>query len=185
MILATLPMPPSVNHYYRSVVTGKGIKRRAIVLISSEGREYKDHVKLICGGIKPIDGPLYIHARVHRARKSGDLDNRLKALLDSLKGIVFHDDDQITGIVALRFDDKDNPRVDIAIGAPDEFMDLRTPYADIRTPFIDAGGPNRYHFDGRGFAEPSVSSRPVRRVRKSRAVGTARLDDLPGNTPSE
>ena len=50
-----------------------------------------------------------------RPQRSGDLDNRLKCLLDSLNGIAWSDDGQIVEIHAYRHDDKKNPRVEIEI----------------------------------------------------------------------
>lgn len=105
----TLPYPPSVNHYWRNV--------KGRTLISGQGRLYK----LTCGatalqqGAKPMSGPVCIRVTVYRPRKAGDLDNTLKALLDSIKGIAYHDDSQIVHIDARREDDKDNPRAEVEI----------------------------------------------------------------------
>jgi Holliday junction resolvase RusA-like endonuclease len=52
---------------------------------------------------------------VYRPQKRGDLDNTLKILVDSMKGIIYHDDEQVTVIHAERYDDKKNPRVDLLI----------------------------------------------------------------------
>lgn len=51
----------------------------------------------------------------YRPAKRGDLDNRIKILLDALEGIAFENDSQIIEIHARRFDDKLNPRVSIVV----------------------------------------------------------------------
>ena len=103
----TLPYPPTVNTYWRNV------GRR--VLISRTGRAYKAIVASLAtvARVRPIDGPVRLTIDVYRPRKAGDLDNILKAALDSVKGFLFHDDAQVIDIRARRFDDKDNPRAEI------------------------------------------------------------------------
>lgn len=89
----TMPMPPSTNHLFKNI-PGKGrvktdhyedFTRRGIVAIRQQ------HIKKISGYVLLVIG-------VERASKTSDIDNRLKALLDTitLAGII--DDDRfITG----------------------------------------------------------------------------------------
>lgn len=89
-----LPWPPSVNHYWRSI-TQKG---RAMVLISEAGRKYRADVKRRAWefGLKTMFGPLSIDIVARQPdRRRRDLDNLLKATLDSLthSGII-EDDSQ-------------------------------------------------------------------------------------------
>jgi len=93
-----LPWPPTVNTYWRSIV----VKGRPRVLISKEGRAYREKVKnLLAGEIKDdgyFDGErLKVHiAAMPPDRRSRDLDNILKSLLDSMQHAgVFRDDSQI------------------------------------------------------------------------------------------
>ncbi len=104
-----LPYPPSVNSLY---ATFRG--RR---IISAKGRQFKRDVGLLAKsqGAKILLGDLSVTFRVFRPKKTGDLDNRLKISQDALKGICFDDDKQIIEIHAFRFDDKDNPRIEIDI----------------------------------------------------------------------
>lgn len=106
-IRLVLPVPPSVNRYWRSgVVAG-----HAQVFLSDAAKSYKAEVALLTRELDPFTGPVALNLTVFRARKSGDLDNYLKALLDSLKGRVFIDDAQVVEISAYRDDDASNPRV--------------------------------------------------------------------------
>lgn len=98
----TLPWPPSVNTYWRSIVLPK--KRHATVLISEQGREYRKTVAWYCSSFTVKNW-----AEAHRAqpmavqilayppdRRARDLDNILKSLLDSLThAAVFRDDSDI------------------------------------------------------------------------------------------
>lgn len=103
-----------MNTYWRSIVMGRSVR----VLLSKEGRAYKSAVATIFAMreySKPVQGSVRVTMHLYRARKSGDLDNRIKALLDALKGLAFVDDDQVVEIHAYRYDDKANPRVEVAI----------------------------------------------------------------------
>lgn len=105
-----LGLPPSSNRYWRM-----GNNR---LYVSDEALEYKDDVVVLARQQRfglPIEGDVAIAFHVYRKRKAGDLDNFLKVLIDSLKGIAYTDDKQITHIHAYRFDDPKNPRVEVEI----------------------------------------------------------------------
>lgn len=104
-----LPYPPGVNHLY-AVARGRKI-------LSREGRIYRQRVGWLCmmHKVRPLDGPVVVSVVVYRPRRSGDLDNALKSLLDSLKGYLFHDDAQVVEIHARRDDDKANPRAEVRV----------------------------------------------------------------------
>lgn len=103
----TLPSPPSANRYWRNF--------RGRTVVSAEAKAYKEQVGWIAraAGAQLIDGNVALTVRWYRERKSGDLSNRLKILEDSLQGILFDNDSQIVRIVAERYDDKHNPRVEV------------------------------------------------------------------------
>lgn len=108
-----LPYPPSANRYWRSD-RGRAPHR------SEEAKAYKLAVGMVVTqqGTQAIEvhrGPVAVTVAVYRPRKSGDLDNRLKVLLDALKGIAFEDDEQVVRIEATRHDDKANPRVEVEV----------------------------------------------------------------------
>ena len=105
----TLPYPPSSNRYWRHY--------RGVTVISDEARAYRTGVYMIscAAGAVPLDGPVCLTVTVYRPRKSGDLDNRLKVLLDALQGTAYQDDKQVRELHAYLRDDKDNPRVEVRV----------------------------------------------------------------------
>ncbi|PYJ11248.1 MAG: RusA family crossover junction endodeoxyribonuclease [Verrucomicrobia bacterium] len=105
----TLPFPPSANRYYRH---DRGITHR-----SDEANAYRGNVWALCDdeGIEPFSGLVRVSMTFFRPAKRGDLDNRIKVLLDSIQGLAYHNDSQIAEIHAYRADDKANPRVELEI----------------------------------------------------------------------
>ena len=63
------------------------------------------------------EGPVGVSAIVYFPNRRGDLDNRLKPVLDALQGVAYSDDRQIVAINAVRQIDKDSPRVEVAVWA--------------------------------------------------------------------
>lgn len=96
-----LPWPPSVNHYWRYV----GSK----VLISHEGRQYRKSVEVAVyvaclGGRKAFEDEVEVVIQAFPPdRRKRDLDNTLKATLDSVANAgLLVDDSQIGKIVITR-----------------------------------------------------------------------------------
>jgi Holliday junction resolvase RusA-like endonuclease len=82
---------------------------------SAEAREYREHVKTILqrSHVQPAIGEVELEMTFYRPCRRGDLDNRLKVLLDALEGCLYFNDEQIVRITAVRKDDKEHPRVEI------------------------------------------------------------------------
>lgn len=81
-----LPWPPSVNRYWRHPTKGR---LAGLHLISEEGRTYREAVALQVraqhGTPEQIAHPMAVDIEVFMPdRRRRDLDNLLKALLDSL-----------------------------------------------------------------------------------------------------
>ena len=99
----TLPWPPSVNHYWRRVLIG-GKPR---TLLSKEGREFKQTavgavLQQRRGPSAPLSGRLAIAVTLFPPdRRRYDLDNRLKAVLDSLTEARVWEDDRHVKIIHL------------------------------------------------------------------------------------
>ena len=102
------------------------------MVISPIARAYRDEVAGICNGIGPqsrgkgsprpqvhfpLAIPLSVSIRWYRGRKSGDLDGRLKVLLDAMQGSVYENDSQIVELHAFRSEDKLNPRMEVHVDA--------------------------------------------------------------------
>jgi len=103
MLTVTLPWPPTVNTYYRNL-KGK-------TLISAKGRKYRDavadQVLIQCafnGQFTGYVGRLGVLIEAYPPdKRSRDLDNILKSLLDSLtKAGVWADDSQIDDLQVVR-----------------------------------------------------------------------------------
>ncbi len=97
--MMTLPFPPTVNTYYRTV-NGR-------MLISREGREYRQAVaELAASENWPKFGSERVSVSIEAwmpDRRRRDLDNLLKSLLDSLTHAgVWEDDSQIDGLAIWR-----------------------------------------------------------------------------------
>ena len=100
-MLATLqlPLPPSVNAYWRNF--------HGRTILSKAARDYKQSVKeyVLINKI-PYFGDVRLQAMITifpRDRRSIDLDNRLKGLFDSLQNAgVFDDDSQFDTIKIAR-----------------------------------------------------------------------------------
>ena len=116
MMKITLDYPPSSNCLYATV--------RGRRVLSKEGRLYKAKAAqmAINAGCTPLSGFVVFCIDVFRPIKSGDLDNRIKIVQDSLKGVAWDDDKQVVEIHARRFDDKENPRVEVSISAAGDLL---------------------------------------------------------------
>lgn len=103
------PLPPSSNRYWRHY-QGK-------MVVSPEAKQYREIVKMLakCDGARQQDGPICVTVHVFRQRKSGDLDNRLKIVLDACQGALYANDSQIQEIHAYLADDKHNPRCEVTV----------------------------------------------------------------------
>ena len=110
-ITITLPLPPSMNHYWRRV----GRK----TLISAKGREFKADCETMAKmqRVEKFDGEVAVDATIYMARLGCDLDNRIKPLLDALNGIAYDDDGQVSEIRMVRGLDRGNPRVEVTLRA--------------------------------------------------------------------
>jgi crossover junction endodeoxyribonuclease RusA len=97
-----LPMPPSLNKYYRHV----GNK----VLISEVGRSYRDRLCRMIKNDRPLMQRIKMRVEVDKIdNRHRDLDNLLKCLLDSLTHAnVYQDDSQIDDLRIVRTVDHDN-----------------------------------------------------------------------------
>lgn len=115
-------MPLSVNRLYttargRRILTGTGrVNKEALAW---EARtQYR--------GL-PLKGDLSVSVDVYwPTKRNHDIDNPVKSLLDSMSGILYEDDQQITELHLKKSYDKANPRVELSchILPPSEALPL-------------------------------------------------------------
>lgn len=107
----TLPYPPSANRYWRNW--------RGRMVRSKEATAYMGTVAALAlrAGLRGVqyDGAVGVTVTLYRPAKRGDLDNSLKVLLDSLRGIAYADDSQVVRLFAERFDDQASPRAEVTV----------------------------------------------------------------------
>lgn len=106
MIVLDLPWPPSVNTYWRHITRGKLAGRH---LISEKGRAYRTAVQAAVLDAfrrvpEPMPGRLAVEIYAHPPdRRTRDLDNLPKALLDGLSHAgLWADDGQIDRLLIVR-----------------------------------------------------------------------------------
>ena len=108
LTLKTLPL--STNQLYRV------FRNRSI--LSARGRENKEAIAWEARAQykgQPLKGPVRLKIALYWGdRRKHDIDN-IKTLLDSLNGIVWEDDGQVTDLHVTKEYDKENPRVEILL----------------------------------------------------------------------
>lgn len=106
---AHLPLPPSVNDYWRRSKFG--------MYLSAKAKAYKQQVKAILQHAEPSDKRLWVNIIVHYAdRRKNDIDNRLKSLLDALTYAgVYVDDGQIDMLSVKRGQIIKGGRIDVKV----------------------------------------------------------------------
>ncbi len=114
-MIAVLPFPPSINHYWR--------KWNNRMVISREGREYRAEVCGLLtapagqGGDPPRSGRLALCMDAFPPdRRRRDLDNLQKPLLDALQHAgVYEDDSQVDLLLSRRRERRDGGQVVVTI----------------------------------------------------------------------
>lgn len=95
-----LPYPVSTNIYWRTY--------RNIQTISKAGLNFKKYAKAVYCKLRPTNNfykiDIIIHPKLTKKnveyKKLIDLDNGFKCVLDSLIGIIYHDDKQVKSLSA-------------------------------------------------------------------------------------
>lgn len=104
-----LPYPPSSNRYWR--------KFRNKIVKSDEARNYQQEIGWLarCAGVECIEDDVAVSLHIYRPIRKGDLDNRIKVVLDALQGIAYENDNQVRELHAFLYDDKDDPRIEVGV----------------------------------------------------------------------
>ncbi len=112
----TLPLGPSINSYYkRTMINGKRGQR-----ISDEGQAFRVEVRnaVVRSQMPKLTGRLCVVMRVSpRDKRMQDIDNRIKACLDSLQHAgAFVNDEQVDDLQVTRGPIVSGGRIEIMIG---------------------------------------------------------------------
>lgn len=111
VIRLRLPVPPTVNRMWRVTRSGVVYKDPKVVAYQKQVAAYA----LAARTVPILTGDVSVSMTWHRARKSGDVDNRLKVLLDAFTGICYKDDAQVRRILIERKDGEQAAGVDVLI----------------------------------------------------------------------
>ena len=106
----TLPWPPSLNRMVRRSGTR--------VHVSQAAHDYKDTAgwRARAQGVRAaVAGNLRVTVHLYRPTRTGDIDNYLKVVFDSMTGVLWVDDAQVVELHVYRHDDKDCPRVELQV----------------------------------------------------------------------
>jgi len=105
----SFPLPPSANTYWRYA--------RGKVIVNPVAVNYKQTVKMLArvDQVTALTGPVSLTVAIFRERRSGDLDNFLKILIDAMQGVFYRNDSQIREIHATLHEDKHEPRCEVMV----------------------------------------------------------------------
>ncbi len=89
----TLPMPPSVNSLFATVGRRRVLSKRGREYVKAVGDAVREHAPSVSFGASRLRLSMTLYPA---NRRRADLDNRVKALADSLcKAGLFDDDSQV------------------------------------------------------------------------------------------
>lgn len=114
-ILLDLPIPPSMNSYWRHGPNRSRTAPEGAVLthVSKEGRDYRKEVAaewIAQRNRTPLSGPLVVRGWIWFSRRGSDVDNRIKPLLDALEEAgCYEDDGQVAWVSIRRMDQTMKP----------------------------------------------------------------------------
>lgn len=102
-----LPVPERVNAIWR--------QWNGRTLSSKRHRQDKAIAPARFAGIVPLDGDVAVRLVWVRAQRKGDVDGRIKATLDLLKGVAYWDDAQVAELKIVRVDDGSPARMEVFV----------------------------------------------------------------------
>lgn len=106
---------PSVNRYWRVATGGHRYIGKEGLLFKRKVVEYSKYRHFVC-----FREDVEVHINWYKkGRLNGDLDNILKVILDSLKGIAFFDDKQVKRIIATMWEQTGYDAIEIQVAELD------------------------------------------------------------------
>jgi Holliday junction resolvase RusA-like endonuclease len=113
MTLRFSELPPSTNNLYVNAGRRRVLSPRARTYKNTIGWEGRRQYRG-----KPLTGELCVEVQIFWPdRRRHDIDNGLKALFDSLTGIIYEDDSQIADAHVIRFLGSKTPGVEMRVSA--------------------------------------------------------------------
>jgi len=109
-----IPQPPSVNEYWkpwrsRMVMTpaGRAFRKTVWAMATAQGYGLRHEA---------LAGDVIVYLAWHRKnRNAGDIDNRVKPVLDALQGVAYSNDKQVAALVVWRVDGMGLARVEVRV----------------------------------------------------------------------
>ena len=95
-----LPLPPSINHYYtqRRQLRCRHCNGQVLVppsYLSKQAKEFRERVGFILAGEPSLGAAkLAVLLKLHQPTRAGDVDNRIKGLLDAMEHAQLFDNDR-------------------------------------------------------------------------------------------
>lgn len=112
-VLYTKPVP--VNSLYRCVNKRQILSRRGRIAKNDLSTELMC-IDALRGNFKPLKRCVAVNLILYFGdKRKRDIDAHIKVLLDSMNGVVYVDDSQITELHVYKEYDKENPRTEVQI----------------------------------------------------------------------
>ncbi len=123
-VTARLPYPPTVNHYWEHTVRRKGRRYFPHIYTSDEGKSYRRNVVTIMRDSPKLIGLVRVMLIAHPPdKRTRDLDNIQKCLLDALEHAgVYDNDSQIDELAVVRGEVVRGGAVEIVVESIDDFV---------------------------------------------------------------
>ena len=102
------------------------------VVLSAEGRQFKKDAAYWLASQRTFlqEGEVRLLVTWYLSRRGSDTDNRLKAMLDLLQGVLYENDVQVGEIHVVRRYDKGHPRA-VIVAEPDDGSTVLDPGAQF------------------------------------------------------
>lgn len=113
MFFATFSLPPSINRTYKTAT----VNGHATLYKSAEAKAWSEEVLWTTKNQTPLTGDCAVFLTYYFPTKSRDIDGSIKISMDTLQGIAFVNDRQVTILVVEKRIDKQHPRMEVEVRA--------------------------------------------------------------------
>lgn len=97
-------------------LTNRGHNSKGVYIVA-KSKDFKQDVMWLWLDSKQemVHGLVEMNIQWYSSDNMGDIDSRLKDVLDSLNSFAYHDDKQIKKLSIVRIVDRDNPRMEVTV----------------------------------------------------------------------